>query len=136
MISPPRWCVALGLMVAFQPQARAAEIPPEIAMQILVSEAADQGLKGMVCVGEVLRRRGSTKGFYGYRFNHRHHPKSVWKMAEKAWRLSAHTKYTKGADHFENIRRFGHPWWVKNCVKTYEYKDHIFYKELPPKTRK
>ena len=107
------------------------EIPTDTAVRIIVNEAADQGLKGMVCVGEVLRHRGSTKGFYGYRSNNLlHQPRSIWEMAGRAWDLSGHTHYTNGADHFENVRRFGAPWWAKKCIKTYEYKDHVFYKEV------
>ena len=49
--------------------AYAQEIPPDLAVKIIVSEAANQDFKGMVCVAEVLRHRGSTKGFYGYRSN-------------------------------------------------------------------
>jgi hypothetical protein len=106
-------------------------IPQDAALRIIVSEAADQGLKGMICVAEVLRYRASTKGFYGYKSNHvDHQPPFVWEMAAKAWKLSVNTSYTRGADHFENIHRFGRPWWVKHCVKTYEYKDHVFYKEV------
>jgi hypothetical protein len=85
----------------------------------------------MICVGEVLRLRASVRGFYGYKSNWiNSQPKSVWEMAASAWKKSAYTKYTKGADHFENIHRFGEPWWAKYCVKTYEYKDHVFYKEI------
>ena len=113
----------------------AQTIPQDIAVRIIVSEAADQGLKGMICVGEVLRHRASIKGFYGYQSNRiDHQPKFVWEMADKAWKLSASTNYTNGADHFENIHRFGSPRWVKYCVKTYEYKDHVFYKEIRPKS--
>lgn len=125
-------CAAILLLyLAFGSWVYAQEIPYNTAVRIIVSEAADQGFKGMVCVGEVLRHRGSIKGFYGYKSNRiNNQPKSIWKMAAGAWEESAHTNYTKGADHFENIRTFGKPWWVKYCVKTYEYKDHIFYKEL------
>ena len=110
------------------------KIFPRMLLYILSSsEAADQGLKGMICVGEVLRHRASIKGFYGYASNRmKHQPKSVWDMASKAWELSARTDYTKGADHFENIHRFGRPWWAKYCIKTFEYKDHVFYKEIHP----
>ena len=109
-----------------------AEIIPEtIAIRIIVSEGADQGLKGMICIGEVLRIRASLRGFYGYKSNKiNNQPKSVWDMAAKAWEESAYTNYTKGADHFENVPEFGKPWWVKYCVKTFEYKDHVFYKEI------
>jgi hypothetical protein len=119
------------ILFLFVPKGHAQAIPDSTAVRIIVSEAADQGLKGMICVGEVLRHRASTKGFYGYRSNRiRHQPRSVWDTADKAWALSANTNYTKGADHFENIHRFGPPWWAKYCVKTYEYKDHVFYKEV------
>src|ERR1700729_626036 len=91
--------------------AYAQVIPQDAAVRIIVSEAANQGLKGMICVGEVLRRRASTKGFYGYKSNHvDSQPSSIWEMASKAWKLSARTDYTKGADHFENIHSFGRPW--------------------------
>ena len=106
------------------------EIAKSVAVKIIISEAADQGLVGMICVGEVLRQRGSIKGFYGYKSNRIvKQSKEVEAMAAKAWELSARTNYTKGADHFENIHEFGEPWWAKYCVKTYAYKDHVFYKE-------
>jgi hypothetical protein len=111
----------------------AHEIPKDIAVRIIVSEAADQGLRGMICVGEVIRHRGSIKGFYAYRSDRiDHQPKSVWNMAAKAWDLSAGTNYTNGADHFENVHRFGQPRWARDCVETYEYKDHVFYREIYP----
>ena len=109
----------------------AESIPNDIAMRIIVGEGADQGLKGMICIGEVLRVRASIKGFYGYKSNWvNSEPKSIWEMAAKAWDNSRYTNYTNGADHFENIHKFGSPWWVKYCVKTFEYKDHVFYKEI------
>ena len=119
------------LFLTFVSKAHAEKISDDVAVRIIISEAADQGLKGMICIGEVLRRRASIKGFYGYKSNSRKsQPRFVRKMAAMAWEQSVRTNYTKGADHFENIRRFGKPWWVKYCVKTYEYKDHVFYKEI------
>jgi hypothetical protein len=121
------------ILLLFISTAYAHAIPEDVAVRIIVSEAADQGLKGMVCVGEVLRHRGSIKGFYGYPSNRaKRQPRSVWEMAEKAWDLSANTNFTRGADHFENIHRFGKPWWVRNCVQTYEYGNHVFFKEIHP----
>jgi len=117
--------------LVFASGAHAEIISNNVAARIIVSEGADQGLKGMICIAEVLRLRASIKGFYGYRSNMiKVQPRSIWQMAAKAWLESAHTNYTKGADHFENIRRFGEPWWAKFCVKTFEYKDHVFYKEV------
>ena len=126
-------CLSLGALqtVTFVSIAYAEVISTDAAVRIIVNEAADQGLKGMICVAEVLRHRTSTRSFYENRSNDlMGQPKSVWVMAVKAWELSAHTNYTNGADHFENIHKFGEPWWAKHCVKTYEYKDHVFYKEI------
>lgn len=100
------------------------------AIKILVGEASNQGFKGMVCVAEVLRTRGSIKGFYGLNAKHSsREPKWVWEQARKAWLASAKTNYTKGANHFENIVAFGCPTWVKSCVETFRHKDHVFYRE-------
>lgn len=102
----------------------------EQAVRVIVGEASNQGYKGMVCVGEVLRRQHSLKGFFGFKASHiRHEPKWVWAMARKAWAESKTSNYTKGANHFENLA-FGCPYWVKNCVQTFAYKDHVFYKEV------
>ena len=123
----------LGFVAAltFISTAHADIVPTDTAVKIIVSEGADQGLKGMICIGEVLRLRASIRGFYGYRSNWiNSEPKPIWEMAAKAWGESAYTHYTNGADHFENIHRFGEPWWARYCVKTYEYKDHVFYKEI------
>jgi len=114
----------------YVPMVHAQKTTYDIVQRIIISEGADQGLKGMICIAEVVRHRASVKGFYGYKSGWiNKEPKSIWDMADKAWKQSAYTNYTKGADHFENIRRFGTPWWAKYCVKTYEYKDHVFYKE-------
>jgi hypothetical protein len=124
-------CIGFILVLSVIPGVYAQKISDEVAQRIILSEGADQGLKGMICIGEVLRHRESLAGFYGYNSNWiNKEPKSVWEMAAKAWKESAHTNYTKGADHFENIHRFGTPWWVKYCVKTYEHKNHVFYREV------
>ncbi len=126
-------CLALVFFesVALASGTHNGQIAKNVAVRIIVSEAADQGLKGMICVGEVIRHTNNVKGFYGYKFNRMlDQPKAIWEMAAKAWELSEHTNYTRGANHFENVRRFGEPWWAKYCVKTYEYKDHVFYKEI------
>jgi len=118
-------------VLTFLPMVHAEIIPNGVAVRVIVGEGADQGLKGMICIAEVLRLRASVKGFYGYKSNWiKIQPKYVWEMAGKAWKESAYTHYTKGADHFENVHEFGEPWWAKYCVKTYEYKDHVFYKEI------
>lgn len=107
-----------------------AEIPESKAVKILVGEASNQGFKGMVCVGEVLRRQGSTRGFCGLNASHSaHEPKWVWNMARRAWLASKTSNLTKYADHFENLK-LDTPYWVKNCVLTFRYKDHAFFREV------
>lgn len=108
-----------------------AEIPQEKAIRVIVGEASNQGFKGMVCVAEVIRHKGSLKGFYVLHAPHSaHEPKWVWNMARIAWYRSKTTNLTKYADHFENIHAFGCPYWIRNCVKTFSYRDHVFYKEV------
>lgn len=122
-------CIVFMLKGCASP-ALADEVPQDKAVKVLVGEASNQGFMGMVCVAEVLRRRGSIKGFYGYSAKHSaHEPKWVWEMARKAWLASANTDYTNNADHFENTHAFGCPYWVKRCNKTFQWKDHIFYRE-------
>ena len=100
------------------------------AIKTIVGEASNQGYKGMVCVGEVIRHNSTLKPFYGFKaMNHRHEPVWVWKQATKAWYASKNTNLTHGANHFENINAFGEPFWVKSCVLTFEYRDHKFYRE-------
>lgn len=116
--------------------AQEIEIPTRVALRVLVGEAANQGLKGMICVGEVLRRRGgSPKGFVGYNSGLiDREPKSTIELALEAWRQSAFTNYTKGADHFINPKG-KEPYWVKHFEHVYTYKDHKFFKAVKPKKR-
>ncbi len=108
-----------------------SEIPVELAISTIVGEASNQGLIGMTAVAEVIRHKGSLRGFYGLHAKHSaHEPKWVWLQAKKAWYASKTSRYTKYADHFENIHAFGCPYWVKNCIETFRYRDHIFYKEV------
>lgn len=101
------------------------------AIQTLIGEASNQGYIGMVAVGEVIRQRGSLKGFYGFKnVQQRRISTAESRLALKAWIASKHTNLTHHADHFENIHAFGCPYWVKDCVKTFTYRDHVFYKEV------
>lgn len=110
--------------------AQAGEIPEDVAVRVLIGEAGNQGEHGMICVAEVLRRRGSTNGFYGLKAKHvDQQPAWVWEMARRAWRASATTNYTAGATHFENVKAFGTPYWVKSMDLVYQHKAHTFYRE-------
>jgi hypothetical protein len=100
------------------------------AIKTIVGEASNQSFKGMVCVAEVIRHNSSLRGFYGLHASHSlREGAKTWAMAKKAWIASLNTNYTRGANHFENIHAFGQPYWVAKCIKTYTWKDHVFYKE-------
>lgn len=129
-----RWLCVVFLACCFMgcgKHAFASEIPQDKAIKVLVGEASNQGYKGMICVAEVLRHRGSIKGFYGYSASHSSkEPRWVWLQAKRAWLASFHTNYTHYADHFENVHAFGCPYWVSRCIETFRWKDHVFYKEI------
>jgi len=122
--------VLLGLIVSlFATCSRAHAFSDEQAIRAIIGEAANQGEIGMTAVAEVIRTRGSLKGIYGYKASHvDKQPAWVWKQARRAWYASKTTNYTRGAQHFENIKAFGCPYWVKDCYETFRYKDHVFYK--------
>lgn len=125
------WLASLLFMSGCWNTVAHASVTDEQAVQILVGEASNQGLKGMICVAEVLRTRNSVKGFYGLKAKHSHkEPAWVWAQARKAWEMSASTNYTRKANHFENIQAFGCPSWIKRCVETFRYRDHVFYREV------
>lgn len=119
---------SISILIQFQPSLL-AEVNPVQAQRVIIGEAANQGLEGMIGVAEVIRRRGSLKGFYGLKRESfiDSQPKWVHIQAEKAWEMSAKTNLTKGADHFENTKAFGVPYWAKNATKTASIKDHDFY---------
>jgi hypothetical protein len=126
----------LSAFLLFHPSVSANEVSRSAAIRVLVGEASDQDIHGMICVGEVLRRRGSIKGFVGYHSDHvMYEPRSIWRMAAIAWDTSARTHYTNGADHFYDKRRFSGPPWSGNFVETYAYKNHVFCKEVKPPGR-
>lgn len=110
--------------------AQAGEITEDVAVRVLIGEAGNQGEHGMICVAEVLRQRGSTKGFYGLKAKHvDSQPAWVWEQARRAWRKSATTHFTSQATHFENIESFGVPSWARGMRIVYKYKAHTFYKK-------
>ena len=105
-------------------------ISDSMAIRAIIGEAGNQGERGMLAVACAIRNRGTLKGVYGVKAKHvDKEPAYVWTMARKAWADSAVKDITNGATHWENIKAFGKPYWVKSMVKVYEHKDHIFYKE-------
>lgn len=110
-----------------------AEIKDSDAIKAIIGEAENQGYEGMLAVACAIRNRGTLKGVYGlnaprvknYKFSHKIH-----RQAFLAWSESEKHDITHGATHWENIKAFGCPSWVKNCIETFHYKDHVFYKEV------
>ena len=120
------------LLMLFLSSPAQAEINPALAQKALIGEAANQGLKGMIACGEVIRRRGNLKGIYGLKRESfiSAQPKWVHQMAKKAWQESSKTNLTKGATHWENVKAFGRPKWAKKMKKTAVIGDHVFYAEV------
>lgn len=99
----------------------------------IVGEAEDQGYEGMRAIAHGIRNRGMLKGVYGCkapRVRRRLYSKNAYLQAEKAWKDSLSGKdVTFGADHWENIKQFGKPYWVSGMKETVKVKDHVFYRK-------
>lgn len=108
-----------------------ADVTDRLAVMAIMGEASNQGYEGMVAVGEAIRNRGNLKGVYGVNARHIHkEPKWVWDMALRAWKDSERSNLVKGADHWENIKAYGKPYWAKKMIETARIKDHVFYKSV------
>ena len=107
----------------------AAEIPADMAVKAIMGEASNQGFQGMVAVGEALRNRGTLKGVYGLKAKHIYkEPAWVWNQARRAWEVSKTSNLVKRADHWENTKAFGTPYWANGMVKTITIGSHSFYR--------
>lgn len=108
-------------------QAHASISEPQ-ALRILIGEASGEGEKGMQAVAEVLRRRNSTRGFYGLNAPHvDKQPAWVWSMARRAWYKSATSDITRGADHFEGTA-FKTPKWARGKTPVATIGKQKFYR--------
>ena len=109
--------------------ARASEVPESLALRAIIGEASDQGFEGMTAVAEAIRNRGTLKGVYGVNAKHvDKQPEWVWDKARQAWNRSKTSDLVHRADHWENTKAFGEPYWAKHMVKTAQIKDHAFYR--------
>lgn len=114
------------------PMTAKAQVSDAQAVQTIVGEASGQGFDGMTAVGEVIRRRGSVDGLYGYKAMFtRQEDVSTWKLAQKAWERSKTTDLTHGATLFENIYAFGFPkfWDRRKVVCVAQIGDAWFFTE-------
>lgn len=119
--------LSVALLTVAIPQAQAS-ITEAQAVRIAIGEASGEGLRGMQAVCEVLRRRGSVKGFYGLNAPHvDKQPKWVWAQARKAWASSRSSNLTNGATHFEGTA-FKTPYWAKGLRPVAVIGKQRFYK--------
>jgi hypothetical protein len=120
--------VCFLVFVAAVTPARASEIPTSTALRILIGEASGEGERGMQAVAEVLRRRNSTRGFYGIRARHvDKQPAYVWARARRAWKNSRTSNITRDADHFEGTA-FKIPKWARGKIPVAVIGKQRFYK--------
>ena len=97
------------------------------AIRAIIGEASNQGYNGMLAIAVGIRNRGSLKGVYGLTAKHvDNEPIWVWKLALQAWKDSKLNRIHSGT-HWENIKRFGKPSWIKDMRLVYKYKEHNFY---------
>ena len=121
--------VALYSLIALV-SCEGAEIDEKQAIRAIIGEASNQGYEGMLAVACGIRNRGSLKGVYGLRAKHvQNEPEWVFKEAKRAWVESEVARVHKGT-HWENVRAFGEPYWVKDMVEVYRVGDHVFYREV------
>lgn len=123
------WITIFSLV--FTGKAHGEVISDNQAIKAIMGEASNQGYQGMLAVAGAIRNRGTLRGVYGVKAKHIYkEPKWVWEQARKAWKESASKDITLGADHWENIKAFGTPYWSKGMKKTVLIKDHQFYKAV------
>lgn len=105
-----------------------AEIDPKTAEICIMGEARGEPYAGQVAVAEVLRRRGSTNGFYGCKakFSPTSRESS---RAKNAWEESQKSNYSHGATHFESTD-FKTPYWAGDMTVVARIGKHKFYRKI------
>ncbi len=110
------------------PHLEASQVNDNSAIKAIMGESSNQGYQGMLAVAVGIRNRGTLQGVYGLKAKHIYkEPQWVWDMAKQAWQESKTNCFHSGT-HWENIKAFGKPYWLKNMILVYHYKDHNFYK--------
>lgn len=128
------WCGVIALFILWASIANADVITDERAVKAIIGEAEDQGYNGMKAVACGIRNRGTLKEVYGEkapRVLKHQYSEDIEAKAMVAWAISADPEectFIKGATHWENIKAFGRPYWVPSMVKTFKYRDHVFYR--------
>ena len=106
-----------------------ATISESDAIAIIIGESGGEPYAGHVAVAAVLRRCGSTRGFYCLNnpIVAKASPKTVAK-ARRAWCESLFDDPSNGVTHFENVRAFGTPAWAAGRNPCAVIGSHTFWK--------
>ena len=119
--------MVVGLVLLTSLNSFADEVDDEQAIRAVIGEASNQGYDGLLAVCVAIRNRGHLKGVYGLKAKHvDKEPEWVWAMARKAWKESKHNRFHSGT-HWENIKAFGTPYWVKDMAVVCKIGCHTFY---------
>lgn len=125
-------CIGIALLILiFATCALADQINDTDAIKAIIGEAENQGYDGMLAVACAIRNRHTLNGVFGIRGNrvrNKLYSTETLQYATKAWHDSDEHDITNGATHWENIKAFGNPYWARNMIKTFQYRDHVFYK--------
>lgn len=109
-----------------------AEVPASLAVRAIIGEASGEGYAGMLAVAEAIRNRGNLKGVYGVNAKHvDSQPEYVWTRARKAWKDSAYSNVTSGANGWgtkKDIEQFKREGWWPRAKVTAVIGSHTFYK--------
>ncbi len=105
--------------------------------QVIMAEAVSEGYQGMYAVACVIRNRGGDlNGFCGAKrkdisqFCDRQDGRFISQAREierMVFEQSAPDS-TYGATHFENIEKYGMPWWARGMTITAKIGEHTFFK--------
>ena len=124
------WWILIALIGwIWMPNLEASEINDNLAIRAIIGEASNQGYQGMLALAVGIRNRGTLQGVYGLKAKHIDKESQwVWSLAKRAWQESKYNRIHSGT-HWENIKAFGKPYWVKSMKEVYRYKNHVFYKK-------
>ena len=116
-----------------------AATPEDLAVRAILGEARGEGYEGMYAVAHAIRNRGHLKGVYGLKAvqptltglvaGKDEISAELFHEASRAWAESENgIDPTHGADHWENTRAFGVPYWAAERQPTAVIGNHAFYK--------
>ncbi len=102
----------------------------QTGVRAVIGEAADQPYAVKLAIAGALRNRGNFKGVIGLKNSKMIDAQSVttWTEATRAWNESATNNTAHSATHFENVKRFGVPYWANTKSPVLKMGGIYFYK--------